>query len=145
MATANAELGADLRAKIAPSDLVQETYAEAGRDFDSFLGQQTEELRAWLRRILLNNLSNAARSYRNSDKRDITRERAFDSEVCLPAHDETPSREIARDELFIALRASVQGLPEEYRMVIEWRNYSRLSFEEIGQRMNRSADAARKV
>ena len=44
-----------------------------------------------------------------------------------------------------ALKKALLELSEEYRQVIEWRNYQGLSFEEIGQRTDRSAEAARKL
>src|SRR5262249_3592971 len=74
---AGRKLGADLRGKINPSDLVQETFLEAQRDFARFHGDNEDELRAWLYRILLNNLSNVGRHYRNAEKRAIGRELAL--------------------------------------------------------------------
>ena len=43
LAIAAAELDADLTAKVAPSDLVQETFLEGQRDFAAFRGDQPEE------------------------------------------------------------------------------------------------------
>src|SRR5262249_1313717 len=54
---ANEEFDADLRARGGPSDLVQESLMEASRDFANFRGRQQEELLAWLRGILRNNLA----------------------------------------------------------------------------------------
>src|SRR5438105_3396849 len=68
------EMPADLRAKGGASDLVQETFLEAQRDFAQFQGQTAEELQAWLRRLLLNNIANFVRRYRETDKRDARRE-----------------------------------------------------------------------
>src|SRR5262249_25645214 len=39
------------------SDLVEETFLEAVRDFDRFHGTTAEELLAWLRKLLLNNVA----------------------------------------------------------------------------------------
>ena len=46
---AERELDPDLRAKGSASDLVQETFLEAQRDFARFQGSSRDELRAWLR------------------------------------------------------------------------------------------------
>src|SRR5690348_7072097 len=71
---ADRELDPRLRAKGGASDLVQETFLEAQRDFVGFHGDSAEELRAWLRRLLLNNLANFTRQYRERAKRDVGRE-----------------------------------------------------------------------
>src|SRR4051794_12098658 len=61
---ARREIDPDLQSKGGASDLVQETFMEARRDFASFRGDSEQELLAWLRRLLLNNLSNFVRRYR---------------------------------------------------------------------------------
>src|SRR5437764_1298683 len=63
-----------LRAKGGASDLVQETFMEAQRDFAQFQGTTEAELLAGLRRMLLNNVGNFARRYRGTDKRAVGRE-----------------------------------------------------------------------
>src|SRR5262245_35621598 len=65
------KLDADLRAKEGPSDLVQETFLEAKRDFGQFQGASEAELLAWLRRVLLNNVANFTRRYRTAGKRTV--------------------------------------------------------------------------
>src|SRR5260370_36810440 len=60
---ARGELDPDLRAKEGPSDLVQETFLEAKRDFVQFQGAIGAELLACLRRVLLNNVANFTRRY----------------------------------------------------------------------------------
>ena len=49
---ARLQLGRDLQGKVDPSDLVQEVFLEAHRDWGQFRGQTEGELRAWLRRML---------------------------------------------------------------------------------------------
>jgi RNA polymerase sigma-70 factor (ECF subfamily) len=44
-----------------------------------------------------------------------------------------------------ALQAALGRLPEDYRRVITLRYEQQLSFEEIGQLLHRSPDAARKL
>src|SRR5215831_11716193 len=72
-ALAQAQLGRHLRAKCAPSDLVQQTLLEAHRDFAAFQGNHEGELLAWLRRILSHNLFNEARRFA-ARQRDAARE-----------------------------------------------------------------------
>lgn len=144
---ADEELGADLKAKAAPSDLVQESFLEAKRDFPKFTGQSSAELQAWLRRILLNNVANVVRGYRGTDKRDVSRELS-ESELSgsgIAGRDPTASSLLMKHELLSEVREAVGRLPGHYQDVINWRNYERLSFEEIGDRMGRSAEAVRKL
>src|SRR5262245_21802963 len=71
---ANAELAPDLRGKVGASDVVQDTFLDAQRDFGGFHGCSEDELLAWLRRILLNNLATQERRYRDTTKRQLNRE-----------------------------------------------------------------------
>ena len=71
---ANEGVSADVQAKGGASDLVQETFLEAHRDFAHFQGNSEAELLAWLRCLLLNNMANFARAYRATGKRQVGRE-----------------------------------------------------------------------
>jgi RNA polymerase sigma-70 factor (ECF subfamily) len=149
---AERELGGDLRAKAGASDLVQDTFLEAQREFARFRGRSRGELRIWLRRILLNNVGNFTRQYRETAKRAVTREiglSAFGSQSGaggdLAGSTASPSRRIVAHEEAEALRAAVERLPDDYRRVIELRYYRQLAFEQIGEEMGRSPEAARKL
>src|SRR5690348_6949774 len=72
-----------LSRKVDDSDLVQDTYLAAARDFSQFRGTTEAELRAWLRQIMNHSLLNAARHYKTTEMRDVQREvsiEAFGSE-----------------------------------------------------------------
>ncbi len=148
---AQEELDQALQAKGGASDLVQQTFLEAQRDFDRFHGTTARSLLAWMRRLLLNNLANFRRDYRR-DKRRVTRE------VALPAGDSslqragglqagTPSPSVAvmRREQNQALEQALQRLPEDYRRVIQLRYREEHSFEAIAVAMQRSQNAVRKL
>src|SRR5581483_9241354 len=68
LSVARGELDLQLQAKGGASDVLQETFLEAQRDFARFQGTTDKELLAWLRRLLLNNLSNFSRDYRAAGK-----------------------------------------------------------------------------
>ena len=53
---AKTQIDDKLRARISPSDLVQETMLGACRDFAHFRGHNERQLLAWLRQILINRL-----------------------------------------------------------------------------------------
>src|SRR6516165_9646111 len=82
---ADRELGSDLKAKGGASDLVQETFIEAQKDFARFQGKSDAELLAWLRCLLQHRLANFARRYRKTQKRGLGRE------VALPSGDSSSS------------------------------------------------------
>jgi RNA polymerase sigma-70 factor (ECF subfamily) len=151
LALANEELEPDLQAKVGASDVVEETFLEALHDFGQFQGRSENELLAWLRQILLHNLANLSRQYRDTDKRQIQREvvlggaSAQELLEALPDDGSSPSGHAVRREQDEALQRALAQLPERFRSVIEWRTYERCSFEEIGRRMQRSAGAARKL
>jgi RNA polymerase sigma-70 factor (ECF subfamily) len=152
LAIADRELHADLRAKGGASDLVQDTFLEAQRDFARFRGSTEEELRGWLRALLQHRLANFARQYRQTQKRGLEREVALDAGDSsaaagggLAAPTPTPSQEVMANEQAEAVRRCLERLPEDYRTVISLRYQEDLSFEEIGRRMQRSAEAARKL
>ena len=139
---ARSELDPGLRTKEAVSDVVQETLVRAQQNLSRFEGTHEAELFAWLRRILLNHVTDVRRKYRGSNKRDIGRESGL--QAAMAAIDSaTPGRAAIATEQIQRLRTALAGLPEDYRQVITLRNWECHSFAEIGEQMNRSADAAR--
>jgi RNA polymerase sigma-70 factor, ECF subfamily len=141
-----------LQGKVSPSDLVQETFLEAQRDFRQFQGDCEDELLAWLCRILLNNVANVSRRYRNTAKR------ALDREIPLaggrgepgPANDlpldtPSPSDHAAAGEQTAALEAALAKLPENYRTTLRLRYQENLTFPQIGAALGCSGEAARKL
>jgi RNA polymerase sigma-70 factor (ECF subfamily) len=149
---AQQELDPDLRAKGGASDLVQETFIDAQRLLGTFEGDTEGRWAAWLRELLLNNLADFVRRYRATGKRRISRE------VGQPAGDsgadrgaeataDTPSPSVTAmaAEQSAALERALGRLPEDYREVLLLRYQGDLSFEEIGGRLGRSANAARKL
>src|SRR5262249_36849525 len=148
---AQQELDAGLRAKASPSDLVQETFLEAQRDFGQFHGSSEAELLAWLRQLLRHRLGKLRRHYRTT-KRRITREvnlEPDDSSADLgggvAATTSTPSGHAMAHEQDAALQGALERLPDDYQRVIVWRYQEERSFEEIGQLLQRSPEAARKL
>jgi RNA polymerase sigma-70 factor (ECF subfamily) len=61
---ARSMLDSALRLKLDASDLVQETFLKAHRQFTDFAGRDEPELIAWLRQILFRTLADQARYHR---------------------------------------------------------------------------------
>jgi RNA polymerase sigma-70 factor (ECF subfamily) len=146
---ANQELSPNLRGKVGPSDLVQETLVQLQDKLGQFRGGTEQELRAWLRKILINGIHDVERRYQ-ADRRDVGREQplAGDSVAgILPAEPQTespgPRTGAMQREVNQRLRVAIDQLPAEYREVLRLRTWERLSYAEIGQRMKRSPDAVR--
>jgi RNA polymerase sigma-70 factor (ECF subfamily) len=141
----------ELTAKGGASDLVQETLLGGYRDFARFRGHSRAELVAWLCKILQNNLAVFRRRYRGTRKRQLALEVSIgvtpEGGDCqrLPCDTLTPSAHAARREQSAALMAALERMPEDYRRVVVWYQYDRLTFEEIGLRLGRTAEAARKL
>jgi RNA polymerase sigma-70 factor, ECF subfamily len=148
---AHREIGADLRAKAGASDIVQETFLEAQRDFHRFEGTTPEELRGWLRRLLLNNMANVARRFTGAAKRDPRREVKLDgrddSSPGLQLADAipTPSRILVAEEEQRELLAAIDRLPGHYRDAILLRHRDGMSYAEIGEKLGRTPEAVRKL
>jgi RNA polymerase sigma-70 factor (ECF subfamily) len=144
-------LDSDLAAKAGASDLVQDTLLGAYRDFGTFHGRSRDELRAWLRKILENNLAVFRRRYRGTQKRQVSLEVPIDRGSVrsdrgeLACDSESPSTIAVRREQASILMAALGRLPIDYRRVIIWYQYDQLTFEVIGRRLGRSGDAARKL
>jgi RNA polymerase sigma-70 factor (ECF subfamily) len=145
---AHKEVGLNLQAKGGASDVVQETFLEAQRDFDHFHGESETELRAWLRQLLLHHVYKLARRYRHTQKRVLSREvplnlaEQADSLIVPTA---SPSVQLMAQEQAEEIRRALSRLPEDYRQVIVWRHQDHCSFEEIAQRLGRSMTAVRKL
>jgi RNA polymerase sigma-70 factor (ECF subfamily) len=137
-----------LRAKANPSDLVHETLLEAYRDFATFRGHFEAEWLGWLRGLLIHNLANFERRYFGTAMRRVRREVSLavaGAADTVPAPGPSPSSVLIADERERAVEEYLQWLPENYCQVILWHHRDGLPFDEIGRRLDRSADAARRL
>jgi RNA polymerase sigma-70 factor (ECF subfamily) len=140
-----------LRVRMDASDLVQETFLKAHREFKSFLGSTEAELVTWLRQILVRNLADQVRQHR-AKRRDYRREEPVEvlldrSSVSIQERLATPvsspSAHSSRREQAVLLADALEKLPADYREVFLLRNLERISFETIADRMGRSSGAVR--
>jgi RNA polymerase sigma-70 factor (ECF subfamily) len=141
-----------VRAKVGASDVVQETFLNAHEALPEFRGTTSEELTAWLRRVLARCLLDAERRYRRNGGRDVALERSIDAAVersseallRLPAARGTsPSAGAARREDAVRLADGLDGLDDDDREVIVLRTMEGLPWSDVGARMGRSPDAVR--
>ncbi|HVS40561.1 MAG TPA: sigma-70 family RNA polymerase sigma factor [Gemmataceae bacterium] len=147
---AERELDADLRAKVSPSDLVQETFLGGFPAFSRFIGETEEEVRAWLFRILHNKLADLRDHYQQAAKRQVSREHSLDGgsadhNAGLADSAPSPSSLARRHEEQERVEAALVSLSEDHRRVIYLRHREHLSFAEIGRIMGRAEDAVQKL
>lgn len=151
---ARLQIDRTLRVKVGASDVVQETFLEAHRDFAAFRGGTVAELTAWLRQILARNLANQVRRYRGTRGRDVRLERGLADALdrssdrlaaTLAAPSGSPSQAAARGEAAVLLAEALARLPEDYREALVLRNLQELSFPEVAERMDRSVDSVKKL
>jgi RNA polymerase sigma-70 factor, ECF subfamily len=148
---ARAMIGQALRARVDASDLVQETFLKAHREFRQFLGSSEPELTAWLRQILVRTMANQARHHRRH-ARDYKRDEPLEAllersssgvQQALAAPLASPSSIVSRREQAVLLADALEKMPADYREVFLLRNVEHIPFEEIAVRMGRSPGAAR--
>jgi RNA polymerase sigma-70 factor (ECF subfamily) len=151
---ARLEIGRRLRAKIDPSDVVQEAFLLAHRGFQSFRGTTEAEVMQWLRKILASQLSNTIRRYAGTRRRDVRLERELDAALdrssrvmhrVLELSQTSPSERAVRREEAVVLADAVARLPEDYREVIVLHHIQGLTFAQVASAMERSAGAAEKL
>jgi len=144
-------IGQALRVRLDASDLVQETFLKAHREFGQFLGATEPEFVAWLRQILVRTLANQVKHHR-SQKRDYQRQESVEDmlgrssltvEAALAAPVSSPSSMATKREQSVLLADALERLPAHYREVFVLRNLEHVPFGEIAVRMGRSPGAAR--
>lgn len=145
------QIPAELRVKVALSDVIQETALEAFSSADRFEGSTRQELFAWLRKILRNNVIDAVRRYRDCHARDCRREQPL-QELSPRDHDDRslvtdrrPELSAIRSERDQAVLMAIDSLPEPHATVIRLRIWDNLKFREIAHRCGRSEEAVRKL
>jgi RNA polymerase sigma-70 factor, ECF subfamily len=143
-----------LQGKVDASDVVQEAFLKAHRNFTKFRGHTEAELTGWLRQILQLHLVDLVRHHCGSRRRDVRLERNLAVEMdrssrildaALFAKQVSPSQQASRREQAVLLADALGRLPEDYREVIVLRHLEGLTFVQVADRMGRSVDSVDKL
>lgn len=134
---AEVRLDPKVRARIDPSDVVQETHLEALRRLKTYLERSPMPFRLWLRQIAYDRMLKARRHHLGTARRAIGREVPLPERSSLLLARQlvaasTPSQQLARHELARRLRQAMAQLAEADREVLIMRNFEGLSNQEVG-------------
>ncbi|NUQ64068.1 MAG: sigma-70 family RNA polymerase sigma factor [Pirellulales bacterium] len=132
-----------------PSDIVQESFAEAYRGFERFTGSAEPEFSAWLGRIHQHNLDDAARKHLLAKRRDAAQEKPLYSRDGsasftwreIAADQQTPSDRVIAGEKALRLAEMLTSLPDAQREAVRMRHLEGLTLAEIAEGMERSLEA----
>jgi RNA polymerase sigma-70 factor (ECF subfamily) len=148
-AAAIRRMGAELRGKIEPEDLLQQVYVDVVRRMGEFEYRGPGSFHHWLKGILEAKLIDFHRHY-HAAARDVAREvtagQPASGYEALAAHaavdSVTPSRVVRREEAESLLMAALAGLPDDHRRVLELRYLKGQRLADVAVIMHRSPAAA---
>jgi RNA polymerase sigma-70 factor (ECF subfamily) len=152
---ARTQIDLHVQGRVDASDLVQETFLDACRDFGQFRGSTEREWVAWLRQVLIYNLARVVQKQVVAQKRNARREVSLQEhlaalehssgriEAALVGRHSSPSGHAQRRERAALVADHLAQLSADYREVIVLRNLEGLPFAEVARRMGRSAGAVR--
>jgi RNA polymerase sigma-70 factor, ECF subfamily len=144
-------LAGSLRARIDPSDVVQDVQIDALNRLAEYLGRRPMPFRLWLFRTAIERVSKLRR-HAAAARRDVGRERSLallDSSSPSPARairstGPTPSQQAAAHDAAGRLHAALERLREPDRALLNMRAFEGLSYVEAGSRLGIDPAAARK-
>jgi RNA polymerase sigma-70 factor (ECF subfamily) len=147
MVAAN-RLAGDLLPKVSGSDIAQKSLLEAFVRFPTFEGSSEAEIRSWLKSIIEHNAIDAARHYRDAQRRTVRQEQPLDSDraaTTIAAPAAPPSLALRKAEQDLELQRALAQLNDSQRRIIELRYREGLDFREAAAAMDISDVAARKL
>jgi RNA polymerase sigma-70 factor (ECF subfamily) len=145
-----ARLDSRLRARLDPSDVVQETQMELVRRLPHFLQHRPMPFHVWVRRKAYERLVNLRRDHRKTMRRSVEREVGWPEQSSLLlarpflAPGPSPSEQVAAREYSRRVATAVEELPHADREILLMRHAEELPYEEIGLVLDIEPAAARK-
>jgi len=128
-----------LRARLDPSDVVQDAQLEAFRRLPDFVRRRPMSFRLWLRKTAQERLIKLRRLHLGTARRDVRREATPPDASSLMLARQllsrglTPSQDAAGRERALRIREAVERLAESDREILVLRNLEELSNEETAE------------
>lgn len=138
-----------LRARIDPSDVVQDTQLRAFRKLDDYLRRRPMPFKLWLQKTAYERLHKARLRHLRAARRSVDRELplAERSSRVLARHvlsEMGPSERLSRHEVIRLVAETIAALGEIDREILMMRSFEGLSYDEIGCILEIESAAARK-
>ena len=119
-------------------DATHDVFLKAFRKLDQFRGEAT--MRTWLYRIAINHCRNLQQAWHGRHVFSNADEAVWES---TPARTDSPLRVLEIKELGERIRKTLEGLPDEYRLLLLLVADEQLSYEQVGELTGQSSDAVR--
>ena len=138
-----------MRPRVDPSDVVQETQAEAAIQIEDYFSRRPMPFRLWLLRTLSERLRKLHRLHMATAKRSVEREVPLPGRSSLQfarffASNSNPSTQLSRKDLAQHVRRLLARLSDEDREVLLLRNFDGISNEEIASLLEITPESAKK-
>jgi RNA polymerase sigma-70 factor (ECF subfamily) len=145
---AASQLDPRLRRRIEATDVVQQTFLEAQRDFAVFRGTDVATFQSWVKNVLRHNLAATIARHVLAAKRSVGREAsgldpsaAQQALASVPSETSTPSQKVVRMETFSLLGEALAELPPAQAEAVRLRYVEGMTLEAICERMGKTDTA----
>src|SRR5262245_56640569 len=151
---ARLQVAARLQKEVDASDVVQETFLDAARDFARFRGSTDAEFVAWLKSLLAANIADAHRRFLGTQKRNVLLEsealELLDQSSAMVdqrmlARVDSPSSSASRREQAIRLAAALEQLRPAYYEVILLHHFQGMEFRQVADQLGRSLHSVKNL
>ena len=132
------------RTSVDVSDVVQETNLKAVAHFQSIQGNQEGKLAKWLRTTLRNHVTNVIVSQNRPGRRPKSLDHLIEH-GSLVAEDSTPINQMIKREQADIVKDIIKELQPNYQQVLDLYYLKNLGHQEIGEKMGKDAEYARKL
>jgi RNA polymerase sigma-70 factor, ECF subfamily len=135
-----------LRARVDPSDVVQQALANAAVHRDQLRGEGTGPRRAWLRQILVNQVRDAVRRHRGPDGLERSVRLVLDAssrrlDALLAADQTGPGEGAQKLEDLRRLTDALARLPADQRAAVELKHLRGWTVRQIAAHLGRGPEA----
>jgi RNA polymerase sigma-70 factor (ECF subfamily) len=119
-------------------DATHDVFLKAFRKIEQFRGDSS--WRTWLYRITINHCRNLQQTWHDRHMFSNADEAIFEN---APARTDSPLRVLETKELGRRIQEALDGLPEEYRLLLLLVADQEMSYDEVAELTNQTADAVR--